>query len=67
MLQQHQNFSTVLLLFYMVMISTFRIINGEVYTALAEMEELLETEAVLIANLEGFIDVQQKKLDYLKK
>ncbi|KAL9891733.1 prolyl 4-hydroxylase subunit alpha-1-like isoform 2-T2 [Glossina fuscipes fuscipes] len=41
-------------------------INAEVYTALAEMEELLETEAVLISNLEGFIRVQQDKLDYLK-
>ena len=30
------------------------------------MEELLETESVLISNLEGFIKVEQQKLDYLK-
>lgn len=41
--------------------------HGEVYTALAEMEELLETESVLISNLEGYIRVQEDKLSYLKK
>lgn len=41
--------------------------NGEVYTALAEMEELLETESVLITNLEGYIRVQEDKLNFLKK
>ncbi|EDW53521.1 prolyl 4-hydroxylase subunit alpha-1 [Drosophila sechellia] len=40
--------------------------NGEVYTALAEMEELLETESVLITNLEGYIRVQEDKLNFLK-
>lgn len=42
-------------------------VHGEVYTALAEMEELLETESVLISNLEGYIRVQEDKLSYLKK
>jgi len=42
-------------------------VNGEVYTALAEMEELLETESVLITNLEGYIRVQENKLNFLKK
>ncbi|KAL7730446.1 hypothetical protein ACLKA6_016671 [Drosophila palustris] len=41
-------------------------VHGEVYTALAEMEELLETESVLISNLEGYIRVQEDKLSYLK-
>ncbi|XP_016951383.1 prolyl 4-hydroxylase subunit alpha-2 [Drosophila biarmipes] len=41
-------------------------VNGEVYTALAEMEELLETESVLITNLEGYIRVQENKLNFLK-
>ncbi|XP_043654748.1 prolyl 4-hydroxylase subunit alpha-1 [Drosophila teissieri] len=40
--------------------------HGEVYTALAEMEELLETESVLITNLEGYIRVQEDKLNFLK-
>ncbi|KAH8406942.1 hypothetical protein KR222_000891 [Zaprionus bogoriensis] len=42
-------------------------VHGELYTALAEMEELLETESVLISNLEGYIRVQEDKLSYLKK
>lgn len=42
-------------------------VRGEVYTALAEMEELLETESVLISNLEGYIRVQEDRLSYLKK
>lgn len=42
-------------------------VDGEVYTALAEMEELLETESVLITNLEGYIRVQENKLNFLKK
>ncbi|XP_001357662.1 prolyl 4-hydroxylase subunit alpha-1 [Drosophila pseudoobscura] len=41
-------------------------VNGELYTALAEMEELLETESVLITNLEGYIRVQEDKLSLLK-
>lgn len=31
------------------------------------MEEVLETESVLINNLEGYIIAQEKKLEYLKK
>ncbi|XP_022211034.1 prolyl 4-hydroxylase subunit alpha-1 [Drosophila obscura] len=41
-------------------------VNGELYTALAEMEELFETESVLITNLEGYIRVQEDKLSFLK-
>lgn len=67
MLQQRRNMylKHLMLIGFLVMCS-IRSINTEVYTALAEMEELLETETVLISNLEGFIKVQQEKLDYLK-
>lgn len=41
--------------------------TAEVFTALAEMEELLETEAVLIGNLQSYIDAQEEKLDYLRR
>ncbi|KAH8313089.1 hypothetical protein KR067_000296 [Drosophila pandora] len=41
-------------------------VGAEVYTALAEMEELLETESVLITNLEGYIREQENKLNFLK-
>ena len=39
----------------------------ELYTALADMEELLETEAVLIDTLQGYIQVQEKRLATLKR
>lgn len=42
-------------------------VHSEVYTALVEMEELLETEAVLISNLHKYIQAQQEKLVFLKK
>ncbi|XP_065371276.1 prolyl 4-hydroxylase subunit alpha-1 [Calliphora vicina] len=57
---------TLPLLALFFLLCTIKSINTEVYTALAEMEELLETESVLISNLEGFIKVEQQKLDYLK-
>lgn len=44
-----------------------RQISGEVFTALAEMEELLETEAYLISNLEAYIATQEQKLNFLKR
>jgi prolyl 4-hydroxylase len=42
------------------------LVTTELYTAVAEMEELLETEALLINNLDNYISVTQKKLEYLK-
>lgn len=41
--------------------------NGELYTALADMEELLETEAVLIDTLDGFIHAQEQRLATLRR
>lgn len=41
--------------------------TAELFTALADMEELLETEAVLIGNLQSYITVQEDKLNYLRK
>lgn len=40
---------------------------AEVFTALTDMEELFETEAVLINNLELYIRAQEQKLDYLRR
>lgn len=40
---------------------------AELYTALADMEELLETEAVLMRTLEGYIDVQEDKVRLLRR
>lgn len=41
--------------------------RSEVFSALAEMEGLIETESYLISNLEAYIKAQQQKLDALKK
>lgn len=53
------------------MVFTFLIVfntsNCELYTALADLEELLETEAVLINTLEQYINAQQEKLNILRK
>lgn len=41
--------------------------TAEVFTALTDMEELFETEAVLINNLELYIQAQDQKMDYLRR
>lgn len=50
-----------------VAIATHRLCTAEVFTAMAEMEELLETEAVLINNLEAYVEAHEYKLNYLKR
>lgn len=55
---------------YIVVFMVFALIHldaGELYTALADLEELLETEAVLINTLEQYIHAQEQKLDLLRK
>ncbi|XP_049537788.1 prolyl 4-hydroxylase subunit alpha-1 isoform X2 [Anopheles darlingi] len=42
-------------------------VGGELFTALADMEELLETEAVLIANLDNYVQAQEEKLLQLRR
>lgn len=41
--------------------------KAEIFSALVEMEGLIETESYLISNLEGYVKAQQQKLDYIKK
>ncbi|KAJ8875869.1 hypothetical protein PR048_023772 [Dryococelus australis] len=41
--------------------------QAELYTALVELEELLETEAVLLRTLEGYISAQEEKLSLLRR
>lgn len=50
-----------------VALSMQQLCQAEVFTALAEMEELLETEAVLINNLEAYVAAQENKLNYLRR
>ncbi|XP_055616103.1 prolyl 4-hydroxylase subunit alpha-1-like [Toxorhynchites rutilus septentrionalis] len=56
----------VVLLALLLSMVKFRSISSELFTALAEMEELMETEAVLIANLESYIQAQEYKLTRLR-
>lgn len=57
----------LLLKFGTLLLFSVGLCHGEVFTALAEMEELLETEAVLIGNLEAYIEAQDEKLSYLRR
>lgn len=41
-------------------------VQCELFTALVEMEDLLDTEGVLITNLENYIRVQDEKLELLR-
>lgn len=50
-----------------VALSTHRLCKAEVFTALSDMEELLETEAMLINNLEAYVAAQEHKLNYLRR
>ncbi|XP_055525461.1 prolyl 4-hydroxylase subunit alpha-1-like [Wyeomyia smithii] len=45
----------------------FHMARSELFTALADMEELMETEVVLITNLEKYIRVQEEKLERLRR
>ena len=42
-------------------------VGAELYTCLADMEELLETEALLMKTLDGYIQAQEEKLRLLKR
>ena len=41
--------------------------HAELYTCLADMEELLETEALLMQTLDGYIQAQEEKLRMLRR
>lgn len=43
------------------------LVQTEMFTALADMEQLLETESVLITNLESYIQIQEEKLEFFKR
>lgn len=41
--------------------------NTEVFTALADLEDLLDTEAVLIQSLKNYIKAEEDKVELLKR
>lgn len=49
------------------LLSSLTVIQAELYTALADMEELLTTEVVLIRTLDQYIEAQEERLKMLKK
>lgn len=58
----------MLVLMEAILMTTFFISSSaELYTALADMEELLETESVLIDTLNGYIKAQEQRLATLRK
>ncbi|XP_075211186.1 prolyl 4-hydroxylase subunit alpha-1 isoform X3 [Lycorma delicatula] len=50
-----------------ILLIGFSTVNAELYTALADMEELLETEAVLLRALEEYISSTEHRLQLLRK
>lgn len=46
---------------------SLQICEGNIFTAMSEMEELLEAETVLLTNLDKYVGVLEQKLTYLRK
>lgn len=44
-----------------------RFVRPELFTALADMEQLLEIESVLITNLENYVQLQDEKISFFKR
>lgn len=55
----------VFLLFIALSIHGFG--KADVFTSMSEIEELLQTEEVLINNLEDYVAEQEHRLEYLKR
>lgn len=55
------------LLYSLLMLTILPQIKCEVYTALADLEELLQTESFLINTLENYIRAEEQKIDLLKR
>ncbi|XP_026481964.1 prolyl 4-hydroxylase subunit alpha-1-like [Ctenocephalides felis] len=56
-----------ILVTFTTVLVTLSSVQGELYTALVEMEDLLITESVLVDALDGFISVQEQRLEILKR
>lgn len=41
--------------------------EADFFTAVADMEVLIETQAILIANLESYIEKQEETLNFIRK
>lgn len=62
------NYNFRVILFGLItLLAACTFVHAEVYSAIAEMEQLLETEAVLITNLESYVEAQREKLIILTR
>lgn len=61
----NMNQLNVFTLFLIIIASKYT--RSELYTALADLEELLQTESVLINNLQSYITAQEQKLELLRR
>lgn len=55
----------------LILIATICIISrpclAELFTAVTDMEGMLDTETVLINNLESYVEAQEEQLNYLRR
>ncbi|XP_039282538.1 prolyl 4-hydroxylase subunit alpha-2-like [Nilaparvata lugens] len=50
-----------------LLLSTTGIVNGDLYTALIDLEALVETEAVLLSELDNYIGATERRLSQLRR
>lgn len=50
-----------------VAFTSLQLCGGNIFTAMSEMEELLEAETVLLTNLDQYVRVLEQKLTHLRK
>jgi hypothetical protein len=50
----------------LVLVTPLRFSNGEVFTAISDMEVLLQTEKALTADLQAFVKVEEERIKQLK-
>lgn len=50
-----------------LLVVTCHLVSGEVFTAIADMEGLVSTEAELVRNLENYIQAEEQRLQLIKK
>lgn len=55
------------LLFFLCTFSITSHVNADVYTAVVELEGLVQTEAALIESYKSYVNDQEKKIEYLKR
>ena len=50
----------------LILVAPLRFSNGEVFTAISDMEVLLQTEKALTTDLQAFIKIEEERIKELK-